>query len=297
MTVPEGESMPILELKNVSKSFQGGGKSSGLSTEVLRAVDLSIAEGEFVAIVGFSGSGKSTLVNLLCGLLTPDRGEVVFKGQKNPPPGPDRGVVFQNYSLLPWLSVYENVRLAADQVMTGSSTEKRDERVRHYLDMVSLSHALAKKPKELSGGMRQRVSLARTLALSPDVLLMDEPLGALDALTRAVLQDEIAKIWSEERKTVLLVTNDVDEGLLLADRIIALKPGPGATLGKEFRIDLPRPRLRTDLNHDAGFKALRNEIVSYLNRVRDESRAKSNGGLGQTSVTLPNLVPADLRAQ
>lgn len=289
--------MPILEFENVSKSFHGGGKSSGLSTEVLRSVDLSIAEGEFVAIVGFSGSGKSTLVNLLCGLLTPDRGEVRFKGQKNPPPGPDRGVVFQNYSLLPWLSVYENVRLAVDQTMTGASSAQRDERVRHYLEMVSLSHALSKKPKELSGGMRQRVSLARTLALNPDVLLMDEPLGALDALTRAVLQDEIAKIWSEEKKTVLLVTNDVDEGLLLADRVIPLKPGPGATLGKEFVIDLPRPRLRTELNHDAGFKALRNEIVSYLNRVRDESRANSSANLGRTNVALPNLVPADLRAE
>jgi len=289
--------MPILELKNASKTFQGGGKGAGHSTEVLRAVDLSIEEGEFVAIVGFSGSGKSTLVNLLCGLLSPDRGEVLFKGQKNPPPGPDRGVVFQNYSLLPWLSVYENIRLAVDQVMTKASSEERDRRVRHYVDMVSLTPALAKKPRELSGGMRQRVSLARTLALSPDVLLMDEPLGALDALTRAVLQDEIAKIWAEEKKTVLLVTNDVDEGLLLADRIIPLKPGPGATLGKEFVIDLPRPRLRTELNHDAGFKALRNEIVSYLNRVRDEARAASTAGLGQTTVTLPNLVPADLRAQ
>jgi len=287
--------MAILELKNVSKSFRG--KSGGAATEVLRAVDLTIEEGEFVAIVGFSGSGKSTLVNLLCGLLTPDRGEVLFKGQKNLPPGPDRGVVFQNYSLLPWLTVYENIRLAVDQVMTSASAAEKDERVRHYVDMVSLTHALAKKPKELSGGMRQRVSLARTLAISPDVLLMDEPLGALDALTRAVLQDEIAKIWSEEKKTVLLVTNDVDEGLLLADRIIPLKPGPGATLGKEFSIDLARPRLRTELNHDPAFKALRNEIVAYLNRVRDESRANSASGMGKTSVTLPQLTPADLRAE
>jgi nitrate/nitrite transport system ATP-binding protein len=288
--------MPILELKNVSKSFRGG-KSSGLSTEVLRSVDLTIEEGEFVAIVGFSGSGKSTLVNLLCGLLSPDRGEVLFKGEKNLPPGPDRGVVFQNYSLLPWLTVYENIRLAVDQVMTKATSQQRDERVRHYVDMVNLTPALGKKPAELSGGMRQRVSLARTLALTPEILLMDEPLGALDALTRAVLQDEIARIWSEEKKTVLLVTNDVDEGLLLADRIIPLKPGPGATLGKEFMVDLPRPRLRTELNHDPNFKALRNEIVSYLNRVRDESRANSGTGLGQTTVSLPKLAPADLRAE
>jgi nitrate/nitrite transport system ATP-binding protein len=198
---------------------------------------------------------------------------------------------------LPWLSVYENIRLAVDQVMTKASIAERDERVRHYVDMVSLTPALAKKPKELSGGMRQRVSLARTLALTPDVLLMDEPLGALDALTRAVLQDEIAKIWSEDKKTVLLVTNDVDEAILLADRIIPLKPGPGATLGKEFTVELSRPRLRTELNHDPAFKALRNEIVTYLNRVRDESRANSTSGLGKTSVALPNLTPADLRAE
>lgn len=287
--------MAILELKNVSKGFRGSKAGDG-STEVLRSVDLAIEEGEFVAIVGFSGSGKSTLVNLLCGLLTPDRGEVLFKGQKNPSPGPDRGVVFQNYSLLPWLTVYENVRLAVDQVMASRSSKERDEQVRHYVDMVSLTPALTKRPSELSGGMRQRVSLARTLALSPDVLLLDEPLGALDALTRPVLQDEIAKIWSEEKKTVLLVTNDVDESLLLADRVIPLKPGPGATLGKEFAIHLPRPRLRTELNHDPTFKSLRNEIVGYLNLVRDEARAKSGTGLGEPSVALPDLRPADLRA-
>src|SRR5690606_5305772 len=195
----------ILELRNVSKSFGSGPGSS----EVLRSVELSLEEGEFVAIVGFSGSGKSTLVSLLSRLLAPDRGEVIFQAKKNPDAGPDRGVVFQNYSLLPWLSVYENVRLAVDQVMTGKSHQERDARVRRYIEMVNLSPALAKKPSELSGGMRQRVSLARTLALSPDVLLMDEPLGALDALTRAVLQDEIARIWSDEKKTVLLVTNDV----------------------------------------------------------------------------------------
>jgi nitrate/nitrite transport system ATP-binding protein len=284
--------MSLLELKNVSKKFGSG----SLVTEVLRSVDLVVEEGEFVAIVGFSGSGKSTLVNLLSGLLTPDRGEVLFKGNPNPPPGPDRGVVFQNYSLLPWLSVYENVRIAVDQVLAGKSAKEKDERVRSYVEMVNLTPALSKKPSELSGGMRQRVSLARTLALSPDVLLMDEPLGALDALTRAVLQDEIAKIWEEEKKTVLLVTNDVDEGLLLADRIIPLKPGPGATLGQEFPIDIPRPRKRTELNHDPEFKRLRNEIVGYLNHVRSEAREASESSLGEPTVSLPELKPADLRA-
>lgn len=282
--------MAIIELKGVSKSF-GGGQTQ---TEVLRSVDLSLEEGEFVAIVGFSGSGKSTLVNLLAGLLRPDRGEVLFKGQQSQEPGPDRGIVFQNYSLLPWLSVYENVRLGVDQVFSSQSKAERHERVLRYVDMVSLTPALQKKPGELSGGMRQRVSLARTLAMSPDVLLLDEPLGALDALTRAVLQDEIAKIWSNEKKTVLLVTNDVDEALLLADRIIPLKPGPSATLGKEFPVALPRPRDRGGLNHDPAFKKLRNDIVAYLNMVRHE-RDSSDRNRGAPKRELPLLKPADLR--
>lgn len=283
--------MPILELNNVSKSFA----STGANTEVLRAIDLHIEEGEFVAIVGFSGSGKSTLVNLLAGLLAPDTGEVLFKGEKTPEPGPDRGVVFQNYSLLPWMSVYENVRLGVDQVFKTSPEKERHERVLSYVDMVSLTPALAKKPSELSGGMRQRVSLARTLAMSPDVLLLDEPLGALDALTRAVLQDEIAKIWSADKKTVVLITNDVDEALLLADRIIPLKPGPGATLGREFSVSLERPRKRRELNHDEEFKQLRNEIVSYLNLVRGEARDQEVSRRGGKTRDLPHLTPSDFR--
>jgi len=284
---------PMLELKNVSKVF-GSGPGQ---TEVLRGVDLAIKEGEFVAIVGFSGSGKSTLVNLLAGLLKPNRGEVRFKGELTPEPGPDRGVVFLNYSLLPWLSVYENVRLAVDQVFADLSPKERDERVLSYVDMVSLTPALAKKPSELSGGMRQRVSLARTLAISPDVLLLDEPLGALDALTRAVLQDEIAKIWSQDKKTVVLITNDVDEALLLADRIVPLKPGPRATLGKEFPVSLERPRDRQQLNHNAEFKELRNEIVDYLNMVRSEARTVEKASRKGAPRVLPKLEPADLRAE
>lgn len=282
--------MAVIELKGVSKSF--GGRQT--QTEVLRSVDLCLEEGEFVAIVGFSGSGKSTLVNLFAGLLKPDRGEVIFKGKQSPEPGPDRGIVFQNYSLLPWLSVYENVRLGVDQVFSAQPESERHDRVLRYVDMVSLTPALQKRPGELSGGMRQRVSLARTLAMSPDVLLLDEPLGALDALTRAVLQDEIAKIWSNEKKTVLLVTNDVDEALLLADRIIPLKPGPSATLGNEFPVSLPRPRDRSGLNHDPSFKKLRNDIVAYLNMVRHERDSLDRMHDGPKR-ELPNLKPADLR--
>lgn len=288
---PEAAAAPLIEIKNASKSFGGRGGH----TEVLRSIDLVIRPGEFLAIIGFSGSGKSTLVNLMSGLLTPDRGEVVFRGRSNPPPGHERGVVFQNYSLLPWLTVYENVRLAIDQVFPEMSAQERDERTRRYLQMVSLSHALTRRPHELSGGMRQRVSLARTLSMSPDVLLLDEPLGALDALTRAVLQDEIAKIWAEDKTTVVLITNDVDEALLLADRIVPLKPGPSATLGTEFLVDLPRPRLREELNHDASFKELRNEIVSYLTRVRSEARAQSAANHQKPKTQLPKLTPADLR--
>jgi nitrate/nitrite transport system ATP-binding protein len=283
--------MAILELKNVSKVFGSGGSQ----TEVLRSIDLTLEEGEFVAIVGFSGSGKSTLMNLLAGLLKPDRGEVRFKGQLNPDPGPQRGLVFQNYSLLPWLSVYENIRLAVDQVMADRPESERDAHVKKYVEMVNLTPALAKKPGELSGGMRQRVSLARTLAMSPDVLLLDEPLGALDALTRAVLQDEIARIWQNDRTTVLLITNDVDEALLLADRIVPLKPGPGATLGKEFKVDLARPRDRAGLNHDPAFKEIRNAVVGYLNMVRDESREIRKATRATPTVALPKLTPADLR--
>lgn len=283
--------MAILELKNVSKGF-GTGSSH---TDVLRSIDFSLEEGEFVAIVGFSGSGKSTLMNLLAGLLKPDRGEVRFKGKLNPEPGPERGLVFQNYSLLPWLSVYENIRLAVDQVMGDRPSQERDQCVRKYVEMVNLTPALTKKPGELSGGMRQRVSLARTLSLCPDVLLLDEPLGALDALTRAVLQDEIANIWQNDRTTVLLITNDVDEALLLADRIMPLKPGPGATLGKEFKVDLARPRNRTALNHDAAFKEIRNAVVGYLNTVRDESREIRKATRAKPTVSLPKLEPVDLR--
>ena len=192
--------------------------------------------GEFVAIVGFSGSGKTTLVSLLAGLLQADSGEVLKDGQPITRPGPDRGVVFQSYSLMPWLSVRENIALAVDHVFGAESAARRDERVARYIAMVGLSAAADKKPAQLSGGMRQRVSIARALASHPQVLLMDEPLSALDALTRASLQDEIVRIWGAgaDRKTVLLITNDVDEALMMADRIIPLETGPRARLGPSF---------------------------------------------------------------
>lgn len=252
--------MSFLEMNGVSKSFQANGRT----TEVLKNVNLQVAHGEFVAIVGFSGSGKTTLISLIAGLLTPDCGQILLDGKPIVGPGPERGVVFQNYSLLPWLTVFDNVRLAVDQVCSGWSRERKREQVDEYLKLVNLTPAAHKRPAQLSGGMRQRVSVARALAMDPDVLLLDEPLGALDALTRATLQDEIERIWEQTRKTVVLITNDLDEALLLADRIIPLTAGPGATLGPEFPVHAGRPRDRKAIAKDPVFRHLRRDLTDWL---------------------------------
>lgn len=270
---------PAMALRGVSKQYG--------SSEVLHNVNLDIAPGEFVAIVGFSGSGKTTLVSLLAGLITPDAGEVLKDGRPVQGPGPDRGIVFQSYSLIPTLTVRENIALAVDRVYAKESARERAERVVRYVGLVGLTPAIDKKPGQLSGGMRQRVSVARALATNPDVLLLDEPLSALDALTRANLQDEIIRIWSEEKKTVLLITNDVDEALIMADRIIPLNPGPRATLGPSFRVDLARPRDRRAMNHDEGFKALRAEITEYLIQIGLQRKGDQGGKV----ITLPTHKP------
>jgi len=282
--------VPKLQLRDVSKAF-----GEGLDRlEVLRSVNLAVGEGEFVAIVGFSGSGKTTLLSLLAGLQLPDSGRVEMNGRSITGAGPDRGVVFQNYSLLPWLSVYQNVALATDQAFASESREERDARVRRYVEMVNLTPAIDKKPAQLSGGMRQRVAVARALAAEPEVLLLDEPLGALDALTRGTLQSEIARIWEEERKTVVMVTNDVDEAILLADRILPLTPGPRATLGPEFEVPLPRPRRRVELNHDAGFRRIRNDVLGCLSSMRKPPAGRAVES--EIVLELPDLRPADLSA-
>ncbi len=273
--------MTLLSLTAVNKAY-GEGASA---TPVLRDINLDIAEGEFVAIVGFSGSGKTTLISAIAGLIEADSGTITLKGKAVDGPGPDRGVVFQSYSLMPWLTVQGNVALAVDQVFAQLPKAERAARVAKYIAMVGLTPAAHKRPAELSGGMRQRVAVARALTANPDNLLMAEPLSALDALTRGNLQEEILRIWEQDKKTVILITNDVDEGLLMADRVIPLLPGPNATLGPEFVIDLPRPRDRTAMNHDARFKELRAQITQYL------MAAGIKAGNNDTAIALPPVRP------
>lgn len=278
--------MSYLELSQVFKSYGSG----DARTEVLRDINLKVEKGDFVAIVGYSGSGKTTLMSLLAGLIEPDSGGVIHNGREVSGPSPSRGLVFQNYSLLPWLTVRENVALAVNTLYAGESAKQRAARVADAVEMVNLTPALDKKPSELSGGMRQRTSVARTLAMNPEVLLLDEPLSALDALTRSVIQDQILEIRERLHQTIILITNDVDEGLYMADRIIPLSMGPGATFGPELVIDIPRPRNRAALNHDERFKAMRKQIIAYLldQRDRAETREESAG------IELPNIRPADL---
>ena len=278
---------PFLELDGVAIGF-GPEKTR---TDILRDVNLEVGENEFVAIIGFSGSGKSTLVSLLAGLERPTEGEVRMEGVEVTRPGPRRGVMFQSYSLLPWLSVFGNIELAVKQVFPSFSSAEVRKHVDRYIEMVNLTDACDKAPHELSGGMRQRVSLARTLAMQPDVLLLDEPLSALDALTRAVLPDEILQIWVKEKKTVVLITNDVDEAILLADRIIPLTMGPEATLADAFPVDLERPRDRRTLTDQPAYQRLKAEITSYLVGLNKEARKLRS----KTLVAMPEVKPRDFK--
>jgi nitrate/nitrite transport system ATP-binding protein len=273
--------MALLSLRDVHKSYG--------STHVLANVSLDVEQGEVVVIVGFSGAGKSTLISLLCGLDRPDSGEVIFKGAKVTAPGPERMLVFQNYSLLPWLTAFDNVALAVDQVFADWPREKRQTHIERFISMVGLDHAKDRKPAQLSGGMRQRVALARALATDPEVLLMDEPLSALDALTRATLQDGLERIARTSGKTIVLVTNDVDEAILLADRIIPLSAGPKATLGPEFPIHIPRPRERRALNHSDEFRHVRTAIIEYLLSTRRDARAATASA---RPLAIPSLAPS-----
>jgi nitrate/nitrite transport system ATP-binding protein len=231
----------------------------------LENISLKIEKGEFVSMIGHSGCGKSTVLNIVAGLLQATDGFVLLEGREVNAPGPDRAVVFQNHSLLPWLTVYENVRLGVDKVFADSKNKaERDEWTRHNLKLVHMEHALHKRPGEISGGMKQRVGIARALAMEPKVLLMDEPFGALDALTRAHLQDSVMEIQAELGNTVIMITHDVDEAVLLSDRIVMLTNGPSATIGEILSVDLSRPRDRLALAEDPHYHHLRSQVLEFL---------------------------------
>ena len=231
----------------------------------LREIDLDVARGEFITLIGHSGCGKSTLLNLIAGLIRPTSGVLLCDNREIAAPGPERAVVFQNHSLLPWLTCFENVHLAVERVFGDreSRTELK-QRTQAALELVGMAHAEAKRPHEISGGMKQRVGIARALAMEPKVLLMDEPFGALDALTRARLQDELLKIVARTHSTVVMVTHDVDEAVLLSDRIVMMTNGPAATIGEILSVDLPRPRHRVELAEDARYMHYRKEVLDFL---------------------------------
>ena len=231
----------------------------------LREIDLTVAKGEFVTLIGHSGCGKSTLLNLIAGLTRPTGGVLLCDGREIAAPGPERAVVFQNHSLLPWLTCFENVHLAVERVFGAKESRAQlRQRVLDTLALVGMSHAAGKRPQEISGGMKQRVGIARALAMEPKVLLLDEPFGALDALTRAHLQDELLKIVERMRSTVVMVTHDVDEAVLLSDRIVMMTNGPAATIGDIVQVDLPRPRDRIALADDAGYVHCRKAVLDFL---------------------------------
>ena len=258
---PGSSQRPFLRIDRVGKTFTGG----KVASEVLRAIDLTVGNGEYISIIGHSGCGKSTLLNLVAGLTPLTTGAILLEDQEVNAPGPDRAVVFQNHSLLPWLTVYDNVRMAVDKVF--GSLKTRSERhawTLHNLDLVHMGHAKDKRPGEISGGMKQRVGIARALAMEPKVLLLDEPFGALDALTRAHLQDSVMEIHSRLGNTVIMITHDVDEAVLLSDRIVMMTNGPAATIGEVLEIDLPRPRRRLELVAHPTYVAAREAVLKFL---------------------------------
>lgn len=258
-------SKPLLDLTQLGMRFP----TPNGEFIALKNVNLQIEKGQFISLIGHSGCGKSTVLNLVAGLNLPTDGGVIVDGREVSGPGPERAVVFQNHSLLPWLTVYQNVELAVKQVAVkqgGTQNSKAwiAQQVEHYLDLIQMSHAADKKPDEISGGMKQRVGIARALALQPKVLLMDEPFGALDALTRAHLQDSLMKIQTELNNTVIMITHDVDEAVLLSDKIVMMTNGPAATIGEVLSIDLPRPRDRVSLADDSQYQKYRQSVLRFL---------------------------------
>jgi nitrate/nitrite transport system ATP-binding protein len=250
-----------LKLDHIDKHFD----RAGVRAEVLKGINLTISKGEFVSIIGHSGCGKSTLLNIIAGLTPATMGGVILENREVDEPGPDRAVVFQNHSLLPWLTVYDNVRLAVDKVFSGTKSRvERDAWTLHNLELVQMTHARDKRPAEISGGMKQRVGIARALAMEPKVLLLDEPFGALDALTRAHLQDSVMALHQKLDNTVIMITHDVDEAVLLSDRIVMMTNGPSAEIGEILEIPIPRPRKRLEVATTPAYIKCRQRVLEFL---------------------------------
>ena len=253
--------MAYLKIDYVDKVFTRGSTQS----EVLKDINLTVEQGDYISIIGHSGCGKSTLLNIVAGLTTATQGGVLLEGREVNSPGPDRAVVFQNHSLLPWLTVYDNVRLGVDKVFGKTkSRAERDEWVLHNLNLVQMTHAKDKRPSEISGGMKQRVGIARALAMEPKVLLLDEPFGALDALTRAHLQDSVMALHQKLNNTVMMITHDVDEAVLLSNRIVMMTNGPSARIGEVLEVPLPNPRKRLDLVSNPIYLKCRQRVLEFL---------------------------------
>ena len=253
---------PLLFIEDVSKVYP---TPDGPYT-VLDGVNLTVYEGEFVCLIGHSGCGKSTLLNMVAGFSRPTQGEVRLKDKRITQPGPDRMMVFQSYALLPWMSAFENIYLAVDALYPQRSHAKKKEIVWEHLEMVGLTEAADKKPSQLSGGMKQRVAIARALAIRPEILILDEPFGALDAITKEELQEELLKIWREYGVTVLMITHDIDEALFLADRLVMMTNGPSAHIGEVMNIPFNRPRKRAQIMEDPRYYELRNYALDFLYR-------------------------------
>jgi len=266
-------SKPFLSVEYLSKAYPSGKKNESLV--VFQDVDIAVEKGEFVCIIGHSGCGKSTILNILAGLDEPTNGVVIMDGKEVSGPSLDRGVVFQNYSLLPWLSTLQNVIFGVKARWPSWSKKQVHDHCIKYLELVGLGHAIDRKPSQLSGGMRQRVSIARAFATQPKLLLLDEPFGALDALTRGNIQDELIKIWSETKQTVFMITHDVDEAILLSDRILLMSNGPEARVAESVKVNIDRPRDRAKIIENPGYYKIRNHLVNFLVERSESARRQT----------------------